>query len=337
MIDHSLKKTVKHIDISKYDVTKMVDQMESTSFTSREIYNASQLYKQMLLDKDLTIILTIAGSTQAAGCLQLYRDLVKYNMVDIIVATGASVIDMDLFEGIGHKHYIGSSKADDNILRENFIDRIYDTYISEDDLKMVDDYIHDFATIHCAHKPQSSREFLNLLGWHTRTNTTESLVQECYKYDVPIFCPALNDSAAGIGLLKHQSESLNSHVVIDSIKDLRELTYLKIENQNTGLFMVGGGVPKNFAQDIVVAAEAIEHRVPMHEYAIQLTVADVRDGACSSSTLDEATSWGKVNNDNTQMVYGEATSTLPIITNYAYKNVNLKNRKRRKLHELFRS
>ena len=334
MIDHSLKKTVEHIDITKYDVTDLVNELRSTSFTSREIYNACQLYKQMLEEEELTVILTIAGSTQAAGCLKLYRDLVRYNMVDIIVATGASIIDMDLFEGLGNKHYIGSSKADDNIVREEFIDRIYDTFISEDDLKEVDNFIADFAD-KISDTTMSSREFLNKLGWHLRTSN--SLVQECYKEDVPIFCPALNDSAAGIGLLMHQTNNPDSHLVIDSIKDLRELTYLKVEMQNTGLFMVGGGVPKNFAQDIVVAAEAIGHRVPMHQYAIQLTVADVRDGACSSSTLDEASSWGKVDNSNTQMVYGEATSTLPIIANYAYNNVNLENRKRRKLHELFRS
>jgi deoxyhypusine synthase len=255
-------------------------------------------------------------------------------MVDIIVATGASIIDMDLFEGLGNKHYIGSCKADDNILREEFIDRIYDTFISEDDLKQVDNFIAEFAN-KISDTTMSSREFLNKLGWHLRTSN--SLVQECYKEDVPIFCPALNDSAAGIGLLMHQTNNPDSHLVIDSIKDLRELTYLKVEMQNTGLFMVGGGVPKNFAQDIVVAAESIGHRVPMHQYAIQLTVADVRDGACSSSTLDEASSWGKVDNSNTQMVYGEATSTLPIIANYAYNNVNLENRKRRKLHELFGS
>ena len=334
MIDHSLKKTVEHIDITKYDVTDLVNELRSTSFTSREIYNACQLYKQMLEEEELTVILTIAGSTQAAGCLKLYRDLVRYNMVDVIVATGASIIDMDLFEGLGNKHYIGSSKADDNILREEYIDRIYDTFISEDDLKQVDNFIADFAD-KISDTTMSSREFLNKLGWHLRTSN--SLVQECYKEDVPIFCPALNDSAAGIGLLMHQTNNPDSHLVIDSIKDLRELTYLKVEMQNTGLFMVGGGVPKNFAQDIVVAAESIGHRVPMHQYAIQLTVADVRDGACSSSTLDEASSWGKVDNSNTQMVYGEATSTLPIIANYAYNNVNLENRKRRKLHELFGS
>mgnify|MGYP001246082197 CR=1 FL=1 len=335
MIDHSLKKTVEHIDITKYDVTKMVNEMHQTSFTSREIYNACELYKHMLLDEDLTIILTIAGSTQAAGCLQLYRDLVKYNMVDAIVATGASIIDMDLFEGLGNRHYIGSNKANDDILRENYIDRIYDTFISEDDLKQVDNFIEDFASNQCGAKTYSSREFLNLLGWHLRTGN--SLVQECYKEDVPIFCPALNDSAAGIGLLMHQTNNPTSHVTIDSIKDLKELTHLKVETPHTGLFMIGGGVPKNFAQDIVVAAESIGHRVPMHQYAIQLTVADVRDGACSSSTLDEASSWGKVDNTNTQMVYGEATSTLPIIANYAYHNTDIENRKRRKLHELFRS
>ena len=334
MIDHSLKRVVEHIDITNYDVTDLVRELRSTSFTSREIYNACDLYKQMLEEEELTVILTIAGSTQAAGCLQLYRDLVRYNMVDIIVATGASIIDMDLFEGLGNKHYIGSSKADDNILREEYIDRIYDTFISEDDLKQVDNFIAEFAN-KISDTTMSSREFLNKLGWHLRTSN--SLVQECYKEDVPIFCPALNDSAAGIGLLMHQTNNPDSHLVIDSIKDLRELTYSKVEMQNTGLFMVGGGVPKNFAQDIVVAAESIGHRVPMHQYAIQLTVADVRDGACSSSTLDEASSWGKVDNSNTQMVYGEATSTLPIIANYAYNNVNLENRKRRKLHELFGS
>ena len=70
MIDHSLKKTVEHIDITKYDVTDLVHELRATSFTSREIYNACQLYKQMLEEEELTVILTIAGSTQAAGCLK---------------------------------------------------------------------------------------------------------------------------------------------------------------------------------------------------------------------------------------------------------------------------
>lgn len=321
---------IEHIDFTKMDVSDYVESLEHTSFTSRELYNACQLFKQMNEDENCTIILTIAGSTQAAGCLQLYRDLVKLNMVDIIVATGASIIDMDLYEALGYHHYKGTTKVDDDELRQKGIDRIYDTYIHEEDLKKVDQYVCDIATQYSEGSIMSSREFLNLLGKHT----PNSLVNECYEAGVPIFCPALNDSAAGFGLLKHRIEE-EYYCIIDSIADLQELTELKIKAKDTGLFMVGGGVPKNFAQDIVVAAEMLGTEVPLHKYAVQITVADVRDGACSSSTLDEACSWGKVSNQQTQMVYAEASHILPIIANYVY--VNSLPRTAQKLNELIGS
>jgi|TARA_R110000751_G_scaffold228966_1_gene330496 deoxyhypusine synthase len=327
-----MKNTVQHIDITQMDVSDYVDALEHTSFTSREIYNACQLYKQMIEDPNCTIILTIAGSTQAAGCLQLYRDLIRFNMVDVVVATGASIIDMDLYESLGYHHYIGTTKVDDDELRQKGIDRIYDTFIHEEDLKKVDQYICDVATTYGEYRPQSSREFLHLLG----QKTPNSLVNECYTAGVPIFCPALNDSAAGFGLLKHKLEN-DKHVIIDSIQDLKELTELKIKVNDTGLFMIGGGVPKNFAQDIVVAAEMLGTEVSLHKYAVQFTVADPRDGACSSSTLDEACSWGKVSNQQTQMVYGEASSILPIVTNYAYVNSNHSERQPQRLNELIRN
>ena len=135
--DEFLEKKVNDFDFTKMDVSDYVESLEHTSFTSRELYNACQLFKQMNEDENCTIILTIAGSTQAAGCLQLYRDLVKLNMVDIIVATGASIIDMDLYEALGYHHYKGTTKVDDDELRQKGIDRIYDTYIHEEDLKKV--------------------------------------------------------------------------------------------------------------------------------------------------------------------------------------------------------
>ncbi len=102
------------------------------------------------------------------------------------------------------------------------------------------------------------------------------------------------------------------------MKDFYDLTQLKIANPTTGLLMIGGGVPKNFAQDIVVAADILGNEAPMHKYAIQITVADVRDGALSSSTLKEASSWGKVDTTFEQMVYSEATLALPLIAGYAW-------------------
>lgn len=111
---------------------------------------------------------------------------------------------------------------------------------------------------------------------------------------MPIFCPAFSDCSAGFGLVHHQWHNPDQHVSIDSVKDFRELTKIKIENDKTGIFMIGGGVPKNFTQDIVVAAEVLGYEnVSMHTYAVQITVADERDGALSGSTLKEASSWGK--------------------------------------------
>ncbi len=111
-----LKNPVEHIDITSFDARKIISSMEKMSFVSRETANAANIYNEMLRDKDCTIFLTLAGSTSAAGCMNIYKDLVKYNMVDAIVATGASIVDMDFFEALGFKHYQGSQFQDDTEL-----------------------------------------------------------------------------------------------------------------------------------------------------------------------------------------------------------------------------
>src|SRR6201999_4200765 len=163
----------------------------------------------------------------------------------------------------------------------------------------------------------SSREFIWEMGkWLAEGGAKKpgSLVQTAYEEGVPIFCPAFVDSSAGFGLVKHQVEKMKAkkpYMMIDAVADFRELTDIKIAAGTTGLFMVGGGVPKNFAQDTVVCAEILGHEdVQMHKYAVQITVADVRDGACSSSTLKEAASWGKVQTTHEQMVFAEATPVV---------------------------
>jgi deoxyhypusine synthase len=163
----------------------------------------------------------------------------------------------------------------------------------------------------------------------------ESLIQLAYENNVPIFCPAFTDSSAGFGLVLHQVKNPKSHLTIDSIRDFRELTEIKIKAGTTGLLMIGGGVPKNFVQDTVVCAEILGKEVDMHKYAIQITVADQRDGACSSSTLKEACSWGKVDTAFEQMVFAEATSVIPLLASSAYHEGNWKKRKRRNFSKLF--
>jgi len=314
-----LKETIQHIDIKSIDSTPIIDAMKRMSFTSRDTADAADILNKMISDKGCTIFLTLAGSTSAAGCMQVYVDMVKSNMVDAIVATGASIVDMDFFEALGFKHYKGSYDANDRELRNNYIDRIYDTYIDEAELQECDMAINKIADS-LDPRPYSSREFIREMGKWLVTNSKkkDSLVQVCYEHNVPVFCPAFSDSSAGFGLVKHQWDNPEKHVSIDSVKDFLELTKIKMAAQTSGLFMIGGGVPKNFVQDTVICAEVLGKEVPMHKYAIQITVADPRDGACSSSTLKEASSWGKVETAYEKMVYAEATSVLPLIVSYVY-------------------
>ena len=331
-----LKNPVEHIDITSFDSRKIISSMKKMSFVSRETANASEIYNEMLKDKDCTIFLTLAGSTSAAGCMHIYRDMVKYNMVDAIVATGASIIDMDFFEALGFKHYQGSQYQNDNELRNNYIDRIYDTYIDEEELQMCDKIIGEIAD-KLEPKAYTSREFIKEIGKYLKSNAKKkgSLIETAYDNNVPIFCPAFTDSSAGFGLVMHQERNPNNHITIDSIKEFRELTEIKIKSKGSGLFMIGGGVPKNFIQDTVICAELLGKNVDMHKYAVQITVADSRDGACSSSTLKEASSWGKVDTTKEQMVFAEATSVLPLIASDAYHTGDWKNRDRKNFSKIF--
>jgi deoxyhypusine synthase len=325
-----LKDVIKHIDFKSFDSTPIIDAMRDMSFTSRDTAVATDILVRMVNEEDCTIFLSLAGSTSAGGCMQVYVDMVKHNMVDAIIATGASIVDMDFFEALGFKHYKGSPTANDKDLRDHYIDRIYDTYIDEDELQVCDQTIKIIAD---SLKPAaySSREFIREMGRYLVKNSVkkDSLVQTCFEKNIPIFCPAFTDSSAGFGLVKHQWDRPENHLTIDSVKDFLELTRIKMAAKTSGLFMIGGGVPKNFIQDTVICAEMLGVDVPMHQFAVQITVADPRDGACSGSTLKEASSWGKVETIYEQMVYAEATSVLPLITSYIYHRGSWKGRKDR--------
>ncbi len=335
-----LQKKIRHIDISKHNVVPMIDAMGDMAFQARNLYRASQIVDMMQKDRDAVVFLTLAGSLISAGLKHVITTLVKHNMVDAIVATGANIVDQDFFEALGFFHYHGTPYVDDNELRDLMIDRIYDTYIDEEQLRICDDTVSQICD-ELEKKPYSSRAFIEYMGKYLEDHDAyaksreDSIVYQCYKKGVPIFCPAFSDSSAGFGLIHHQYHANGAKVTIDSAADFLELTQIKIKHNESGIFMVGGGVPKNFIQDVVVATEILEKDAPMHKYAVQITVADERDGALSGSTLKEASSWGKVQTTYEQMVYAEATLAFPLIAGYAYHKGNWKNRYERRLNGLF--
>ena len=332
-----LSEPIQHIDIKAFNAIPLIEAFDHMAFQSRNLANACKIYDTMLADTECSVILCLAGSLVSAGLKNVIVDMIRHNMVDAIVSTGAIVVDQDFFEGLGFKHYRGEVRVDDTKLQKMHIDRIYDTFIDEDDLRICDMTTKKIAD-ELPPRPYSSREFIHEMGRYLEKHgkNPDSLVLEAYKHEIPIFCPAFSDSSAGFGLVFHQHERKNNYVTIDSVKDFRELTELKVQSKQTGLLMIGGGVPKNFVQDTVVAADILGIDAPMHKYAIQLTVADERDGALSGSTLKEANSWGKVDTGYEQMVYSEATITFPLVVSYAYHKGAWKKRKQQKLNQLLK-
>lgn len=331
-----LKEEIQHIDIRTFDSTPLIEQFEKMAFQARNLGRAAKIYDRMLSDENCTVILCLAGSLFSAGLKKVVYDLVMNNMVDVIISTGAIVVDQDFFEALGFKHYRGTPHADDEALMQKMIDRIYDTFIDEEELRLCDMTVTEIAD-NLSPQPYSSREFIKFMGEYLDEHKKGegSVIWAAFKRGVPVFVPAFSDCSAGFGLIYHQWKKKNDpKMSIDSVKDFLELTQIKIASKDTGLFMIGGGVPKNFAQDVTVAADVLGENVHLHKYAIQVTVADERDGGLSGSTLKEAHSWGKVDEEFEQMVFSEATIAVPLIVSYAYHRRGWKKRTQRNFNSL---
>ena len=347
-----LSRPIEHIDIRAFDARPVIDQYRSAAIQARSLARASDIYSEMLADRDCIVILTLAGSLVSAGLKRALVTLIDSGMVDVVVSTGANMVDQDFFEALGFRHYAAPGSPDapavpDERLRELGIDRIYDTYIDESQLRVCDETMRRiFDTL--PPRPYSSREILTEMGRHLDATVpaAESVVLAAYRKAVPIFVPALSDCSAGFGIVLHQASANRegrAAVTLDSGADFLELTRIKLASRASGLLMLGGGVPKNFAQDIVVAAEMLQeddrgegregspNEVSMHRYAVQLTVADSRDGALSGSTLREATSWGKVDTAREQMVFCEATLGFSLLASDAYHRRAWEGRPERRL------
>ncbi len=346
---------IEHVDPTSFDARPVIDAYRSMAYSSRTLARATGITDSMLADTGCAVILTLAGSLISAGLKKSILTLVEHNMVDAIVSTGANIVDQDFFEGLGFRHYLapGTPEApvvDDTRLRDLMIDRIYDTYIDEEELRVTDDTTQKIFD-RLPGGAYSSRELIARMGAYLAEHhpQNESVVKSCYEKGVPIFCPAFSDCSAGFGIVLHRTERIargEEPIAFDSGKDFDELTRVKLEaagwGGDTGLLMLGGGVPKNFAQDIVVAAELLDERaggaarggVSMHKYAVQMTVADSRDGALSGSTLREACSWGKVDVVHEQMVFGEISSLLPLLVSDVYHRGSWRPRVERRFNDV---
>jgi len=319
-----LKKRIDHIDLRKVStVSDMLTAYKGSSFQSRNLARCVDVFSAMLKDKDRpTIFLGLAGAMVPAGMKKIVSLVVAENMVDVIVSTGANMYH-DVAEALGGYHYIGSPDVDDRELYESGVDRIYDVFADEKKYREIDNEIMGLADEVVKTEPViSSRRFLCLLGKYidqsgSKGDREGSIVWNCWKNNVPIFVPALNDSSIGLGITQHYIRHLQKGLkplIIDEIRDNYEIFSIKKAAKKTGVIYVGGGVPKNYIQQTAYLEDLFGLPDSGHDYGFQLTTDRPEWGGLSGATFKEGFSWGKERPSGMYVTcYCDATISLPLV------------------------
>ena len=327
-----LRHPVEHLDLKGVrSLFDLVQAFRHTSFQSRNIYKCFEIFQNMLADSKCLIFLGLSGAMIPGGMRHVVRDMIEMNLVDVIVSTGANIFH-DLFESFGYRHYIGDKDGNDDLLRHHRIVRVYDALMDDHEINQV---IHFLSRIpeEIGGRILSSREYLSILGRHLQDDG--SILKTAFQHGVPIFVPALCDSSIGIGLTFLHATHGNSSkkVIIDQIRDNYEIAQLKKRASVTGAIYIGGGVPKNYIQQLGPVSELLFGKESGHRYAFQITTDDPKWGGLSGCTFEEAKSWGKIEKTSTYAaVYVDATIALPLLVGAVLQEgKGLQKRKRRRL------
>jgi deoxyhypusine synthase len=305
---------------------EILRRMERISFQGRNLGAALRVWKKML-DEDVMIFLGVAGALSAGGLRFLIAHLIEQRFVDCVVTTGANLYH-DLHETRGRHHFIGSPHVDDSALHAEHIDRIYDTFVSEDEFVDNDNWIADFAA-DLEKRPYSSREFLCLLGQYLWNTTGQhGILTAASQAQVPVFCPAIADSSIGMGLSQARHKRPGAGQV-DVIRDIIESSNLVIRNPRTACILLGGGTPKNFINQASVQAAFYSPGIEGHDLALQIVTDAPHFGGASGASLDEAKSWGKLAEDADRVtVRCDATIALPFLVSALTERVQRHSPKR---------
>jgi len=325
----SLTRKVEGFTVKEKSISQLVSEMGKTGYQGRKLAEATDLWEKMVKENDLIIVLGLAGSMSTAGQWTLVNWLIKNRFVDVIVSTGANVSE-DIVDAMGLGYWQATQTVNDEELLEADINRYYDIYGIETDYRKMEELLTEFLLTLKTDYPYSSMEILYLLGKWLSKKKIESITSTAAENGVPIFSPALLDSAYGEAVLMAKNEGHN--LIVDQVKEFDQFVSIGEKTENTAVIYVGGGVPKDFTQllAISISPKTMDKEIPgregnrrksiqeyyyPHKYAIQITTDSPQWGGLSGCTLEEAKSWGKVSGKGRDITcYCDATIALPIIT-----------------------
>ncbi|MDW7989810.1 MAG: deoxyhypusine synthase [Archaeoglobaceae archaeon] len=295
------------IEVRERNFFELLKSMSKTGFQGRKLGEAFEIWLEMLKEEKITILMGLAGAMVPAGMRKIITWFIRNRFIDVMVSTGANLFH-DIHEALGFKHYLGKEFVNDEELFTEGIDRIYDVFAHEKEFNKIDFLISEIFEE--SEGILSSREIMEKIAEKIqRFAKDDSIVLSAFEEGVPIFCPAIADSSIGIG-----ASLVKKRCIIDTIRDVEELTEIVAKSGKTGVIYIGGGVPKNFIQQTEVVGRLKNYEVTGHDYAIQITTDSPHFGGLSGCTFEEGVSWGKINCKSRKVqVFVDATIALPIL------------------------
>ncbi|MEM2342214.1 MAG: deoxyhypusine synthase [Candidatus Bathyarchaeia archaeon] len=307
-------------------ISELLSEMAKTGFQGRKLGEVVEVWSEMLRD-NVTIFFGYAGSMSTTGQWKIVNWLIEKRFVDVVVSTGANISE-DILEAMGGTYWQGHHLVDDEDLAKYKIDRFYDVFADELEYEEMEYLIADFMMGLKPDYKYSSAEFLHLFGKHLSGLGIKSIVATAYENNVPVFCPAIVDSAYGMAYIVNKRRSKGKFdITIDQMKDFEQLVRIKSLSKETGVIYIGGGVPKDFIQLTAIGSGVTDEgkygKALPHKYAIQITTDSPQWGGLSGCTFEEAISWGKEDKKGRNVqCYCDATIALPIIAHALAERAN---------------
>lgn len=315
------------IDLSKVNnVSELAKAMSKTAFGGRALGEAVDVTEAMVKDTKCLKVLTLSGAMTMAKMGLVICDMIDNGFVDVIVSTGA-LMAHGFVEAAGMTHYKDPQNISDKELHSQRMNRVYDTLEPEDNLDDAEEIINKILDGLDENETLCSYKINKYLGKYLSENyDARGVLKSAYEKNVPVFIPAFTDSEFGLdfGLYnKKRVQAGKKELDFNPFLDLEHYTKIISTSKKTGIFTIGGGVPRNWAQqvnpylDIMKLRGFKEAKSRMFSYGVRICPEPVHWGGLSGCTYSEGVSWGKFlprdEGGRYAEVYCDATIAWPII------------------------
>ena len=315
------------LDLSKAkNINDLVRGMADTAFTGRQLGEAVDVLEAMARDRDCFVVMTLAGAMTVAKQGLIICDLIDKGLVNAVVSTGA-LMAHGLVEATGCKHYRYDPRMNDVQLYEAGYNRVYDTLEPEQNLDHVELVMEKVLGSWNAEETMCSWRLNQEIGRHLKKHTQgRGILKSAFDKNVPVFVPAFTDSELGLDVAltnRMRAREGQPHLRYDPFLDLNHFAETLLQQKRIGIFTIGGGVPRNWAQQfgpycelrVRRAGENVE--LKRYHYGVRICPEPVHWGGLSGSPYSEAISWGKfvppAEGGRFGEVFVDATVGLPIM------------------------